>query len=422
MITLNGPLPPSSYPLRSAAGHIHNILVELRQRCAPARDAEVDALLRDTEPNIPEADLPHAVVRTVRAVFQLVEEMTSDLHEFTLANLSDSELRELVIAEAGRRERELVTRLYGGIIGIRRPWDEWASAAPSDAPVTTLFGELDSPSFAWVYHLIRSLGTPIAISVTKPPFAEYPPEPGSLPLPTSTQQNVLPPPFLLSSPTLFRIQNLLQAVVVCACLHLLLPQRASPSVSPGTVTSEVEDNNFTARIWVLLNSEIDRGGHVEAETKLIHLEDEVVRAYRSRTQNTPSSPLSPRDTVSAGPAVEGEARIRADVRRIVRTDDPVFKVLMKRAAEAIGKRVFSLSIAAAGHNITGPRLLRTGQDGYLHDEDDVRDIRAEGTVPDKTFPGIQGFENPTLLKALDEISHEVEDACRWVETVWNDIL
>ncbi|KAF9515447.1 hypothetical protein BS47DRAFT_1484512 [Hydnum rufescens UP504] len=417
MVTLDGPLSPSSHPLRSAINHIRTILEELRQRCSPARDAEVDALLFDTESTILEADLPHMVVRTVRAILQLIEEMTSDLHDFAIANLSDGDLRELVVAEAKRRERELVMRLYGGIIGVRGPWHRWVSAGPTDAPRITLSSELNALSPAWVYHLIRSLGSPIAISITKPPLTEYPPDTGALSPSTSVPDNVLPPPFLLSSPTLFRIQNLLQAVVVCVCLRLLLP-RVPPAVS-STSSSDAKDSDFTRRIWVLLNSEIDRGGHAEAETKLIYLEDEVVHAYHTMAQ---VSSLSAMDGGTAVPASgeDWEARIRADVRRIVRTEDPVFKVLMKRAIEAIGKRVLLRRDAVAGDSITGPHVLRTGRSGYFP-KDNVRDVRTEGAVGDKTSPRIQGFEDPTLAGALDEITHEVEDACRWVESVWDDI-
>ena len=173
---------------------------------------------------------------------------------------------------------------------------------------------------------------------------------------------------------------------------------------------------------MLLNSEIDRGGHVEAETKLIHLEDEIVYCYRTWAQDHSSAVPSLDGSAANVSSVDGEARIRADVRRIVRTEDPVFKVLMKRAVEAIGKRIFLHRNASAERSITGPLLLRTGRGGYLHTKDDARDIRAEGTATDRTFPRIQGLEDPTLVKALNEITHEVEDACRWAESVWDDIL
>ena len=46
LILLVSPLSPTSAPLRSALAHLAEVLACLRTRCAPARDARVDALAR----------------------------------------------------------------------------------------------------------------------------------------------------------------------------------------------------------------------------------------------------------------------------------------------------------------------------------------------------------------------------------------
>lgn len=88
MTALISPLSPTSSPLRSSRNFLREVLDELRKNCAPARDAEIDDVLSSllssssSSETFPEANLPSAIMQTIRSIFSLVQEMTDDLHHF----------------------------------------------------------------------------------------------------------------------------------------------------------------------------------------------------------------------------------------------------------------------------------------------------------------------------------------------------
>ncbi|KAF8325223.1 uncharacterized protein EI90DRAFT_3157068 [Cantharellus anzutake] len=411
MMTLSRPLSPSSSPLMSGINVTRVVLHELRERCAPARDPEIDSLLRKINNPVSEREFPNLLVSTIRSIFQIIEEMTSDLHHFRLSSLGESDMRQLVRAEAQRRERELVLRLYGGSLGVSRPFREWVSF-----PTTT------SEPLRWIARLISSLSTPISISVHDPPFTEMPPEAGALAPSPEQPTNILPPVFLLSSPLLFRIQNLLQALVACACLRVFaFPSTSSQAQQRNHAAHSQKaqgpsETTFVSRVWTLLNTEIDRGGYAEAETKLVNLEDEVIHVARFRQLN---------DGASSGPqnlSTSEEDRIRNNVRRIIRAEDPVFKLFMKRVADAIDQYIVSLrepaSQSGAKHSMV-PLRLRTGRHVGKAQDNSYKAPLLDQTIP---LPIVKGFEDHALVEGLGEITKEILDCIVWVEEVWQDAL
>ena len=69
--------------------HLREILVALRERCAPARDAHIDRLITVVdEPNqlATTEELAQLVVNTSRAILELTEVMKEDLHLFADLN------------------------------------------------------------------------------------------------------------------------------------------------------------------------------------------------------------------------------------------------------------------------------------------------------------------------------------------------
>src|SRR5271170_2285610 len=94
MLTLSSPLSPTSSPLRSSRNHLQDVLYELRKYCAATRDVEINTILNNLSSYVASPDakqyiqLPSLILQTIRSIFTLVEEMTSDLHNFTLNNLT----------------------------------------------------------------------------------------------------------------------------------------------------------------------------------------------------------------------------------------------------------------------------------------------------------------------------------------------
>ncbi|KAF8514531.1 hypothetical protein JB92DRAFT_3096186 [Gautieria morchelliformis] len=114
--------------------------------------------------------------------------------------------------------------------------------------------------------------------------------------PFPPSNNLLPHTFIFTTFDVLHMQNLLQALVIAASLRSLMRP-----VNPAS--------DWLSRIWTLLEMEVQKGGTEPAETKLLHLEDEVVQAA-----------ISPGDSDSSD-------RLRESVRRILRPQDPVFMLL-----------------------------------------------------------------------------------------------
>ncbi len=168
-----------------------------------------------------------------------------------------------------------------------------------------------------------------------------------------------------------------------------------------------------SRIWSLLSGEIDRGGHSVAETKLVNLEDEVVQVARTHISGnggpTPCQHLSSAE----------EERIRQRVRRIIRTEDPVFKLLMNRAVDAISQHIYALPDTSNARHPVAPWHLRTGRSvGSVIANDHTAVMHDYLT----SLPVVKGFEHQTLIGALEEATREVMDCIVWVEEVWEDVL
>lgn len=439
MTALTSPLSPTSSPLRSARNFLHEVLDELRKNCAPARDGEVDAMLTALSSPESETNLPSAIVQTIRCIFQFVEEMTDDLHNFALSNLTEGDIVMLITLEAHRREFELVSRLYGGLTGVWRTWNEWLSASSVTAGI--------SERRAWRRQLLSSLAMPSSISIVSPPMTELPPEDGALPAAAEeslpSESNALPSTFLISSPTLFRIQNLLQALVITSCVRLLaFPSwpRPAPSSSPATNPAPSTDNAaeiFVSRIWALLVGEIDRGGFAPAETKLVNFEDEVWSAVRS--QHASSSTLaSGTETLqsNATPRLD-EAAVRANVQRLLRTEDPVFALLIRRVTGALANwlesRPESEGIASANGEGGGGQSIPTHmQTGRKRPGLPVLPIPSNITSSSSSYPksrwdpasipAVKGFEGKILREALEDVASQLGTAVEWVEITWSDVI
>lgn len=497
MALLSSPLPPTSSPLRSARNDLRIILEQLRKVCAPVRDDEVDAAIQSTYSMEGDEDLPAIVTQTLRSTMHLIEEMRSDLRSFTLANLEEETLTRVLTAEARRREVLLVARLYGGEQGVTKPWVDWISSPL--ALVSRTAGSNDSPSArstAWIPLVMKALSSSTPVSIVYPPMTENPPEPEGSPRPppqvdARTRDLILPPPFLIPLPSLFRIQDLMQALVVTACLRIIAqsilpritaappstlnsrtlasssqmpprrpgtPNVSSPStsrpirptsspgpkanLSTGSPTPTALDplDEFTSRVWSLVEHEVERGGRAEAETKLINLEDEVWRLKKQFIIPGSSTSLSPAQ-------INEEKRIRAQVQHLLRLDDKVFTLLQTRLVHGLTEwlttafapsSAASVSVSVSGQakpkshaqpsGISTPVHMRTGMrrpGTLLATSPSWGSDAVEGGlhVPAiSSLPTIAGFDGVVLRKALGEVAHDLAVVVGWVKETWGGVI
>ncbi|GLB37493.1 putative T-complex protein 11 [Lyophyllum shimeji] len=327
LLTLAAPLPPTSSPLHSALALLREILGALRERCAPVRDLEVDALLVDlASPPAPgpspdtsgENPLAVLLVSTMRKMIGLADTLKRDLTNTVLGTMSEAQLMEVIRQQADARERELILNeaMWGGDDGssgievLTKAWSAWTG--------------LDTDGARWIRRLLQALTSPHPVTCQ----------------PADPNPNALPPQFFFSRPLLLYIQNYLQALVVAASLKSLvrLPPAPAPPVGVAATSSSPD---FIPRIWTLLKAEIDReeysirgastgspqaDGLDAQETKLINLADEVIRARRLFGSVASMSEDEERD-------------LRAVVERTLRLADPVFVLLQGRLKRALELRL-----------------------------------------------------------------------------------
>ncbi|KAI9442359.1 hypothetical protein H4582DRAFT_1927948 [Lactarius indigo] len=150
--------------LKLLVNYSHDILVALRRRCAPARDAYIDTL-----------------PCTIRSLLTLAETMKDDLSQFVLGSMGEVQLSATIADQARLQERALFIQ----------------------EDITTWIADLSQPYTLWVLRLVQALGGT---------------DPVTCPLPTKP----LTPQDGAHSPLLY-IQNFLQAIVIAAALRALLP-------------------------------------------------------------------------------------------------------------------------------------------------------------------------------------------------------
>ena len=405
LVSLSSPLPPTSSPLHSTLSLLKELLIALRQRCAPVRDETVDNLLASfAQPSSP---LPQFVIDTIKAVIALADQMKSDLNTFVIGSMTDSQLRNLLSNDVKSRERDLVLKIWGTKDLVRHNWRAW------------LDNSLDaSHENRWISTLIQAL------------FSD---KPVSCRLPTSTPSETpqlfeLPPQLFFSVPLLLDLQNHLQAIVIAAALRSLarLPSSAPPHSS----------SDFMNRIWALLKSEINTSGNSidyddTERTKIINLADEVVRAtqlsFTSGKLNT-----------------NEEQTLRSAVERTLRPNDPVFLLLKKRLMGSLEKlwlssAVPNCSTATRRPSTSIPEKMLTGknpQETSISDKrlkhmvsESLSDFHPSSSSHQNVVVGteaermvIAGFEDVVLRKAIGETAQKLADCIEWIGSVWGDLL
>jgi len=416
------PQETEEWTVRQSFETLRTLLEVLQKLCAPARDAQVSNLVSDCSyPD--DGDTTRELVEVVKETLKLADEMQGDLERFRsstkVALASDEEVLEVLREEAGDRERKAIRGIVRGEIGRADKIDEEIRSR-TKAWVTRKRGGGDGEDTekltkeAITEALVDSLFEDQAVG--PPPI----PDASSGSPSTSPSSNSLPPIFWATSPRLFEIQNHFQALTILACLITIIPFHTSPT---PTLSSNPDQPDLLSRLWTILKSEItsptSATTYESTPTRLAHLSDELIAHRQS---------LLPDSTNEIG--VEEKERIRNSTDRILRYQDPVFKLLRKRLREGIKTSLIdalkqrgeggkaSSQVPAnlkTGRNLTSPRS-RDAKLPSLY-ESDTRNTLAD-TVK---VQSIKGYER--LMDRMDEtVKGSLTEVWDWVEEVWGDVL
>ncbi|KAJ7783265.1 hypothetical protein B0H16DRAFT_1496132 [Mycena metata] len=404
LATLSAPVPPTASPLISTSLLLKEILVALRRRAAPVRDSTIDGLLADLDaPLSPIAASPSAspssaiksatsqlallVVNTMKSIISLAETMKADLNQFVLGSMTETQLKDVVVQQAKKREKELVLDIWGdsgkdGRERVQAHWQNWIDELEGEQP--------SQPRDKWIRRLVQSLSStkPVSCTIPEPVSTEEPVQDG----------NQLPPQFFFTAPRLLYAQNYLQALVVAAALRSLT---RLPALSQSDPPNDSRGHDFMDRIWTLLKAEIDEEDP-SASTKIINFADEVVRARR----------------LVSVPDEQEEAQLRAAVDRTLQYGDAVFLLLQKRLMTAVAHRLCEPTVDVAADH--APERMQTGRTlgAGRADKRPRLDAQATSSVPAMT--PVKGFEEPLLIRGIEDILTTLRRHIGWIETVWVD--
>ncbi|TFK85548.1 hypothetical protein K466DRAFT_494521 [Polyporus arcularius HHB13444] len=420
LTTLSSPLSPTSAPLRSAIVHLREILVALRERCSPARDAQIDNLIRAVdEPNqlASTKQLATLVCDTTRAVLELTEAMKEDLSQFVLGSMDEKDLKVMVTQQAMLREKALILRLWPPS-RLEPAWKTWISEL--DTSLFPIADSIQPPHRRWALRLAQALGAGAPVSCPLPTIHIPGAEPearsdGVQPGETAKPPNALPPPFFVTCPALLVAQNYLQALVITASLRSLvrLPARSHTS---SAAQGEDGPASFTERIWTLLKASVEEQPGAE-DTKVVNLADEVVHVRRACAD----------DAHPCGP--EEEQRLRAAVDRTLQPRDPVFLLLQKRLVQGLAVWLVSAPPHPDGNSRpTTPIHMQTGRGrpgnpprlhlGLENPKSVFVGWERERGKP----PAIKGFEDEVLVREVGETFRKVGAVVDWMDRVWQDLI
>ncbi|KAL1748842.1 hypothetical protein HDZ31DRAFT_28850 [Schizophyllum fasciatum] len=417
---LSAPYPPPSIsPLHTTIALLRDVLLALKERCAPIRDDKIEDILAglDRAPPYSAADSLHPeqraehqsllsriVITAIQEIVSLAQDMKSDLTQTVLGVMTEEQIRHIVTEQARVRERDLILTLMSKET-VEEAWISWLSQRSEHIKSV-------APGLpAWIARLLDALSANVPVAANVIQYIAQAPEATKSPPPPPL--NNLPPPFFFCAPDLFQLQNHLQALVIVASLRSLVPipqhanashpaspSQAAPSSSPHAPSS----NDLTHRLWTLLEAEIKPEHAASAsagETKIINLADEVLRARKQAGD--------------AAPEGDSEARVRAAVERTLRAEDPVFALLQRRVVEWLAH---ALSASPPARPVA-PERMRTGRrvvEGGRVDEEEEEVGRGLPPPP-------KGFEDAVLVAALRDAVRMLQTRCvQWVRSMWGDVV
>ncbi|GAA5841844.1 hypothetical protein JCM3766R1_005587 [Sporobolomyces carnicolor] len=444
--TTTGESGVSGFDWETVFGKLQTLVGVLRKLCAPVRDPTVAQLLEALK--VRDGNAAKGLVAVVASILALAETMQADVESFgkgfKVESMTETDLVEAVRDEARERERKAVRQLLH---------DE------TDSDIASIDGEIRLRTTTWVQcnskirdklrdrpsecgsvtreqvaaTLVDSLFSEKAISI--PPLA--PRETTSATAVSSPDDsNPLPPIFYSTSPRLFELQNQFQALAIVACLSSVLVP-STPPITPVPTVSEKP--SVVSRLWTIVNSEAASSSSPHSSppptpTRLAHLSDEIIAHLDDSDKDGQISP-------------ERKTMIRNSVDRILRYQDPVFKLLHGRLRQGVLESLLTalqLQRERRGAATTGagggssdsrqvPTSLRTGRaliptatssttkkrppSLYTSEHDGSHKDRFELSMS-RSIKGYEKLDREVLEIMADKFGPTWE----WMEHVWSDVL
>jgi len=412
--TLSPPFPPTSSPLESAISHLREVLASMRERCAPVRDAGIELEQRALDNPPTRTTRPVAlatlVLRIIRFVLKCSEVMKDDLSQFVLGSMSEQQIKSVIAKQAKVAERRAILDLWNKD-RIMQGWRSWLEELQ---PSFSVIGDAAESRLSWIVRVVQSLGCSSPVTCPSPTG-----DPKTIPDGSETQRltssvqstsvghdNLLPPVFFFSVPTIVKIQNYLQALIIAAALRTLTPT----SKTSGPMS-------FTERIWTLLRADIAEEPDASG-TRLVNLADEVIRA------NTHGGSL---------PSKETETKLRTAVDGILKPTSPVFVLLQNRLLTALVTSLVRPRVEPhpTRDRVVVPEILKSGRDDgrggkrprLVLDSGDM-DERPPRLRPAKgsTKVVVKGFDDSVLNSAMASVFVQIDDQLEWVQSIWGDLI
>lgn len=333
------------------------------------------------------------LISAVQSTLAFTKIMQSDLDQFK-KNLvqatppTEYELNGLVTFEAKRREREVVERYYQNLgLELNKEMRDWirrnggSKSNGRSAEATNLSDRSVEVSNGPVGTVFAEVAVEFPLSSPN----------SSSTLASST--NVLPPIFIIPSPTIYKLQNQVQALIILACLLSLAPRLTEAT---------------TERLWTILTFDLSSTAATSEDTKLINISDEIIRS------TIESSNFGDPDKLE----IEID-RIRKGVDRIIKYTDPVFGLLRTRLLLAMKEGLQSAFASNLVDMTDTPAIMRTGRTiGSTASE-----INAAPEFQSRVFlPLVKGFDRYSVFtREMLIVAQELESVLNWSLDTWSDV-
>ncbi|BGP09512.1 hypothetical protein JCM10049v2_005385 [Rhodotorula toruloides] len=414
----------------AALARLETVVDVLKRNSGAARSETISAIFDDIVFAKSSSEPSRSLVDLVRRVLDFVEDLEDELraaHARMLRDksfLSDADLEKMVLDSlrltAHTEERQIILLVFGGPAGVvdkTRAWllQEMGSELPSGQP-PVLSKDLVAKS------LVEMLFKDQTVDFTD-------------------EQNRPPPIFYIASFALIYLQNQFQVLVVVACLATLVGTAPPPSRTSSTPPANL--TAFIERIWTILQAEIGPSASpIDPMTGMPSAQDDDTLPSAIRIANFADEVISHRRTmlVASGATLssEEEARLRASVERVLRYEDPVYKLLKSRLKASVEAALVDFvtqvpsSEASAPGPSSAPTDLRTA-----YSKTPASLYAAIRAIMPGSPPGppprtrtlhlqpAKGFEKPAFLREkVEEIvrTRLVTNVWEWMEESWSDVM
>ncbi|BGP33492.1 hypothetical protein JCM10296v2_005296 [Rhodotorula toruloides] len=414
----------------AALARLETVVDVLKRNSGAARSETISAICDDIVFAKSSSEPSRSLVDLVRRVLDFVEVLEEELraaHARMLRNksfFSDADLEKMVLDSlrltGHTEERHIILLVFGGPAGVvdkTRAWlsQEMGSELPSGQP-PVLSRDLVAKS------LVKMLFKDQAFDLTN-------------------EQNRPPPIFYILSFALIYLQDQFQVLVVVACLATLVG--TAPPPSPTSSTPPANLTAFIQRIWTILQAEIGPSASpIDPMTGMPPAQDDDTLPSAIRIANLADEVISHRRTmlVASGATLSSkeEARLRTSVERVLRYEEPVYKLLKSRLKASVEAALVDFVTQVPSNEASAPGPLSAPTDlRTAHSKTPASLYAAIRAIMPGSPPGPpprtrtlhlqpgKGFEKPAFLREkVEEIvrTRLVTNVWEWMEESWSDMM